>query len=525
MPNTPEQTAIIDFIRDNPTEHLWVDARAGTGKTTTIVQAAQGIDGPFLAVAFNKKIATELKERLPANGEAKTMNAIGHGAWARKIGTKVTLDADKMYRLVKKHFDSLGPDAPADPDGLIFASVLAMTRAAKSNGLVPSGVATYPQSLIPDHPDEWADMAFDKGVADWSDSLVAHCRKVLHASIREAHSGTIDFDDQIYMSVLFGGQFFGFNTVLVDESQDLSTLQHMMLKQIVRVRLIMVGDPYQAIYGFRGAHSNSMTKLAEMFGCTNRLPMTYSFRCPHAVAARQTHHVPDFKAHEVCKPGQVEQWPKRNPEKEWGDNHTWTLHDIPARGAILCRNNAPLMKLAFALIAARRPVTIMGRDIGLSLANLLTKIIGKKNLNTSVQTSLTLVEQWARKEIEKLGNKESKKEAIYDRRECLQVLLESSGGETAGDCVQFIKDLFTDRVDQLTLSSGHRSKGLEWDWVMHLDPWRLPSKFALAQERQGNSAPMQQELNLGYVIETRTKDVLVLANLKDCEELGHGGDE
>jgi superfamily I DNA/RNA helicase len=347
----------------------------------------------------------------------------------------------------------------------------------------------------------------------------------MHNSIKESHSGKIDFDDQIYMSVLFGGSFKRFETVIVDESQDLSPLQHLMLTKLVGTRLIMIGDPYQAIYGFRGADSNSMTNLAEMFGYSKAaplepmtvLPMTYSFRCPHGVASRQLDHVPDFKSHEVCLPGKVESWPLLR-QGEQGCAATWSISAIPASGAILCRNNAPLMQLAFQLIAARRPVTILGRDIGKSLANLLKKICNKQ-LSTSVQTGILLVESWAKVEIEKLGNKESKKEAIYDRRDCLMVLLEASGAENISDAVTFIQDLFTDRPDKLVLSSGHRSKGLEWDWVMHLDPWRLPSRFAESQARQGNDAPMLQELNLRYVIETRTKDVLVLATLGDCDEL------
>lgn len=521
---TLEQTAVIEFIAQNPDLNLMVSARAGSGKTTTIVEAASAIGQEFLAVAFNKKIADELKTRLPPFAVAKTMNALGHGAWWSKLRINLTLNPDKMYGLVKEAFEKANPQID-DPDGTAFACVLGLTRWAKSVGLVPSGVGTYPKGLVSDHPDEWADAAFDKGL-DFNLDLLPIIRKVMHNSIKQAHSGIVDFDDQIYMSVLFGGNFKRYDHVIVDESQDLSPLQHLMLTKIVGRRLIMVGDPYQAIYGFRGADSNSMTNLAEMFGASKSeplepmavLPLTYSFRCPHAVTARQLSHVPDFKSSATCKPGEVLLWPRDS--STFSPDGEWSLAEIPDNGAILCRNNAPLMRLAFGLIAARRRVTILGRDIGSSLATLLTKIVGKEHLNTSVQTSAILVKDWAKKEIEKLGNKKSKHEAIYDREECLLVLLESSGGETAGDCVAFIKDLFADRSSgTLTLASGHRSKGLEWDWVMHLDPWRVPSKFALSADAQGNPAPLQQELNLKYVIETRTKNVLVLASLDDCEEI------
>ena len=69
----------------------------------------------------------------------------------------------------------------------------------------------------------------------------------------------------------------------------------------------------------------------------------------------------------------------------------------------------------------------------------------------------------------------------------------------------------------MTLSTIHRAKGLEWDAVLHLDPWRVPSKWALAAAAGGNSAPLEQEKNLIYVAETRTRDLLLQANLEDFQ--------
>lgn len=59
--------------------------------------------------------------------------------------------------------------------------------------------------------------------------------------------------------------------------------------------------------------------------------------------------------------------------------------------------------------------------------------------------------------------------------------------------------------------SGHKSKGLEWASVFHLDPWRIPSPFS----RKGEA--LEQELNLEYVITTRTKSELTLIDLEDFD--------
>jgi DNA helicase-2/ATP-dependent DNA helicase PcrA len=526
MPNyTPEQQAVIDFVAANPEKHLMVSARAGSGKTFTIEHAARGIKPTIqcLAVAFNKRIAQELQARLPSHVTCSTLNSVGHRAWGSAIGRRLTIDADKTYRLAKdalvRMADQLGPD----PDNEFLGILLSLVRGAKSAGLVPNGAPMGKKGLIPDTQDSWDDIAWGKGQTTAEPELIAVARRVLLDGIKESYSGTIDFDDQIYMSALFGGRFQRYHTVMVDESQDLSPLNHLMLQKLVWKRLIAIGDPYQAIYGFRGADSESMTSLEKMFEPMTVLPLTYSFRCPAVVAKRQTGHVPDFKAHESCKEGDLSRWPSDLEFEDGKQCTTWDLDLIPTRGAIICRNNAPLMRLAFALIKARRPVKILGRDIGASLAALLTKIVGR-HLNTSVGTASVMIDDWKKKELEKLGDKESRKETILDRAESLQVLLEASGSDNVGDCVDFIRDLFSENPDGLILTSGHRSKGLEWDWVMHLDPWRVPSRFAEKAAQNGNHALMEQELNLRYVIETRTKDELVLANLIDCEELQGGED-
>ena len=524
---TPEQQAIIDTIRDEPTTSLMVKALAGSSKTTTITMASHVIGtSPCLAVAFNKRIAEELADKLPAEFHSKTLNALGMAAWRNGSGvSNIQVDADKLFKITKALVGKTSAEqkvqhytfsaAKAEPvDGADdFTESLTLARAAKSAGLVPKGAPMMKTGLVPDTDEQWEELAFAKGFHA-TKTTVGFARKIVLESIKQAYSGIIDFDDQIYMSVLFGGKFPQYHTVIVDEAQDLSPLNHRMVLAMARTRLIVVGDPFQAIYAFRGADSSSMDNLKTLveakFGAPMKvLGLTYSFRAPRIISSRQRSHVPDFKSWETCVEGTLEQWPKPGVERV----RTWNLSSIPEVGAILCRNNAPLMKVGFALIKQRRRVKILGRDIGASLAGLLGKITNKNNL--PVANVYRLVDAWQIKELEKAGDAESKRDVILDRAECLFVLLEASGAATSHEAQDFIKDLFADKAEGLVLSSGHRSKGLEWNWVMHLDPWRVPSKFATP----GTSA-YEQELNLKYVIETRTKSTLVLASVGDCEEIG-----
>lgn len=526
---TPQQLAICEFIAANPTTNLMIDARAGSAKTSTMVLAAESIKTrPVLALAFNKRNAEDLATKLPSDFDCKTLNGIGHGAWQKVRSGRLQLDADKLFKIAKEVCNSKASKYDQDDDTLITA--LNLARAAKSAGLVPVGAPMGVKGLWSDHEESWKELAWQKGL-DLISGDIENARNILLKSITQAFQGLIDFDDQIYMSVLFGGAYSKYHTVIVDEAQDLSPLNHLQLKKVVGVRLIAVGDPYQAIYAFRGADSNSMTNLFNLFheGEANpfeRLKLTYSFRAPKLVSARQLHHVNDFQSWETNPEGVVEFWPKDLPRVVRGDDGGvadadlagWTLDSIPHAGAILCRNNAPLMKLAFALIKARRPVTILGRDIGAQLGNLLWKIADKRDM--PVGEIYPLLEDWQAKELTKAGESDAKLGTIYDKRECLDVLLEASGEATVSGCCEFIKRLFSDRPNgELILSSGHRSKGMEWKWVMHLDPERIPSHQAERAIKNGNPGPMMQENNLKYVIETRTQHTLVMASLDDCEEV------
>lgn len=509
---TPEQQAIIDFIGGEPQASLIVDARAGAAKSSTIEMAAPAIlpEHSPLALAFNKRIADELKPRLPPHFVVKTMNALGHAAWATARGKRINVDADKMYA-VGKEMASGFQSGDAEKDGALLAQALQLCAMAKSQGLVPLGAPLGIKGPIEDHADSWEEFAFIKGF-ELTDEAMMLARAMLKRSIDMAYKGEIDFADQIYMSVLFGGVYPKHHTVIVDEAQDLSHLNHLQLKKCTRVRLIAVGDPYQAIYAFRGADSNSMTNLQDTVGFDfQQLGLTKSFRVPHLISERQLQHVPDYGSMPWLGDGQVQNW-----DAVTGG---WSLDDIPRKGAILCRNNAPLLRMAFALIKARRPVKILGRDIGAGLAGIIEKLSNKKPI--PLEALDEKLKAWREKEATKAGDSERKLDMLNDRYESLLVLIEASEKDNAVAAAQFIRDLFSDTASaDLVLSSGHRAKGFEWDWVMHLEPSKVPSKQAQRAEARGDSGPILQEYNLKYVIETRTKDILVEAHLETCKELG-----
>jgi hypothetical protein len=238
-------------------------------------------------------------------------------------------------------------------------------------------------------------------------------------------------------------------------------------------------------------------------------PLATSFRCPKAVVERQKAHYPEFKAFEG------------NPEGTVETLGTWGISDIRPNSAIICRNNAPLVSLAFLLLRQRRGFTFFGIDMARNLKGLIKKIAGlsgkdlrKADREIPRDQLLTRLGLWYEREVTRI-NSAGKGEllaSIKDRKECARTIILES--EDLGSAMDLCETIFDSANPGLVLTSGHRSKGFEWSSVYHLDPFRLPSKYAIIQANAGYPAQLLQERNLLYVIETRTKHTLTMISLE-----------
>src|SRR5258707_4990284 len=284
---TDEQVAILSAATST-TDNLMLNALAGTGKTSTLELIEKAVPAkPILYLVFNKKNADEATDRMLSTTTLRTFNSLGHRIWAASQSKNLRLNTKKTGDILRE----LIKESPSRSQGELWDSyheVVAGVGLAKALGYVPEG--KYPNakrlltqsrfhSLLDERPDDLT-----------SDLIDA----VLSRSIKLAYDGLIDYNDQIYMPALFGGTFPRFPLVLVDEYQDLSPVNHAMLERLVKGRLIGVGDPYQNIYGFRGAKAGGM-KQAERHYSMTPLPLSISFRCPTNIVKHVHCRVPQFK--------------------------------------------------------------------------------------------------------------------------------------------------------------------------------------------------------------------------------------
>ena len=219
---------------------------------------------------------------------------------------------------------------------------------------------------------------------------------------------------------------------------------------------------------------SGMATLATKFA-TTPTDLSVSFRCPQAIVENARWRVPHFK------------W-----IKEGGNVRSLKqleIDSVPDGATWLCRNNAPLFKLALHLLAAGRSVNVAGSDVGPKVVGIMRKL-GGDNLNRD--GVISAIEAWLE---ERLAREST---TATDLADCMKVF--ASHGSTLGQAIAYAEHLFAQR-GTIRLMTGHKAKGLEFNDVYFLDPW-------LCRDTE-------QDLNLKYVIETRSLNSLTYINSRD----------
>ncbi len=461
--------------------NLVVRARAGTGKTTTILEALQHApESSILLAAFNKKIALELQKRVTKPGaEAKTLHGVGFEV-VRRFWNGAKLDSDRGFRLAKL---AAGDAAPDD----IVTLIAKLASLAK--GIAPfADMATMMEIAIrfdktPD--EEWEDEG-------WEASLVcSHALRAMELALVKDDECSIDFDDMVFVPVGNRWARPRYGLVVIDEAQDMNGSQLLLAQAVSDGRIAVVGDDRQAIYGFRGADSNAIDNLKRRLNATE-LGLTVTYRCAQTIVAYAARLVPDFVAHETNAVGEI-----------IATNEDGMLEGAKEGDFILSRKNAPLVGHCLKLLRMGKSARVEGRDIGAQLAAIV-KARKAKGL-PALEEKMT---KWREKEIAKARQRLTKKAAleekiqiITDQAETIHALCD--GVTTVPELLARIGRLFGDAKDvqmvQIVLSSIHKSKGLEADRVYVLLDTLYP----------GGDKSVVEEQNLEYVAVTRAKRTLV----------------
>ena len=276
-----------------------VIAGPGTGKTTILTLRIErlireGLDpASVLALTFTNKAAGELRERLAGRlgpSVASAITASTFHSFCRSL-----LRANAAAARIPEDFSILDEEARA----AVLHSIADSRTSAKRLGLYIEARKRF--LLLPGEssprlgsgtPAGLAALAAEIGIPDFDEALDS-----LYASYRSElkRRAALDFDDLVAGAVrllasrpeLASSCLGRFRAVFVDEYQDLNFAQYALVRELAPktgAELFVIGDPDQAIYGFRGADSRFIERFLVDYPQAGTYRLTRSFRCASSIA-------------------------------------------------------------------------------------------------------------------------------------------------------------------------------------------------------------------------------------------------
>jgi len=287
-------------------------APAGTGKTKTLTARvanmyASGVSpSRVLTCTYTNAAAQELKDRLtPAlripieDLWIGTLHSIGlrilrqHAQELGLTGADAIVDGEQGMQIIYRILGEMNHNAVNTPDERNVAKrTLAFIEEAKTRLVTP---------------DEAADLFEHRGL-EWAagiggDEIEIYRRYTQFLRLYDM----IDYNDMLSMTTMLlennaevGAIWRGkFDSILVDEYQDLSMLQIRLLKNLVdreQTKLFCAADDDQTIYQWRGSSLESTVRFSKYWPDTHVMHLTDNYRTPKEIfdkASKLIRHVAD----------------------------------------------------------------------------------------------------------------------------------------------------------------------------------------------------------------------------------------
>lgn len=486
------QQKIFDFITKG-TGNAVINAKAGSGKTTTLVEAMKLIPNKekVLFVAFNKSIEQELSSRLQnyENVEVKTYHGLGFALLRKSVGKKgVRVNEYKYTTFINNNINIICPDID------MFGKDEVRQYKNNLKQIVDFARYNLAQSL-----NEIKDICKKYGISKVSNEPEAALAVLEWGKV---HTDEVDYTDMIWLCIEkdIKTRTYKYDYIFIDEAQDSSIMQQALIKKCFKrgSRFIAIGDDYQCINAFAGADQDAFKKLQkEPNTIVLSLPITY--RCPKKIVEYVKNVVGvDIQASDDAIDGSI--------------NFDMNPYDPKNNDMVLCRNTSHLVKLYMQYNRINKKSYLKGRNIGEDFKHLLQQT-GQDYLSRDMMTDGVFPRLYERLfdminreisitgiEYEDIVNTRSIMDFI-DTIKALEAL--SEGIIWKDDLINKIETIFTDSDKEgICLSTIHKAKGLECDNVYILCPSLIPSKYA-----KQNWEKIAEE-NLRYVAITRAKRTL-----------------
>jgi superfamily I DNA/RNA helicase len=513
----PEQKGAVE-AGDGP---LLIVAGPGTGKTKTLtervvhlVQSGRAKPQEILALTFTNKAAREMQERVSARLEKQTPAITTFHALAQKLlkqdSRRLASDAERaeIIRSIRK---THGKQWSARDISLLVSKA--------KNSIQP------PEDAVQIIANTYNLELAARGLYDFDDMLL-NLRNEL-----EKHPNTT------------------YRHILVDEFQDTNELQYELLRLLNTTdNLFVIGDPLQAIYGFRGADDKIFERFRNDWPAAKEIHLVTNYRSTPEVIHMANAIFPDapqLVPHRTDA-GQVAAVEMLN---EYGEAE-WLLKEIESQiggsdmlkssqyhqsdkqrsfrdFAILYRTHAVARTLQKTLDASGIPYQVAGegspylqphiQEFFQALSYIEsgeTPDPGKLSASQARRLldplkSYTSLAQLAQDVAEAIGIKQD------DNFKLLANALVRFDDKPLREYLEYIRSMadqeyYDPSASAVTLLTIHASKGLEFSEVFVL----AAEQEILPLIRQGKVTDLGEEKRLFYVAATRARDNLYLLHAR-----------
>lgn len=473
----------LDIINKDigPGEVMKIIAGAGSGKTTTMNgYSSRRPKSSFLYLAFNKSVQQEAERKFSRNTEARTMHSLAYHATGLKYAQGGKSIASSVgFKPIRIHFK-------------VRIKAAACIRATVQNFLSSADRKIEKKHVMVDNEmgtsfDDPVSFVLDKATELW-EVMVSGSNKFLPMT----HDGYLKLF-QLQKPALTG------DIILCDEAQDINpVVADIVMSQLERKKsVIFCGDKFQQIYGWRGA----LDAMENIDGETLYLSQSFRFGdnvSAYANALLDVYFEPDFTLEGLNK----------------GDSVTASTHEYGQQGnestAILFRTNSKAFEKMFELAENNVSFYFCG-DLAVFLDFVLDVFYLKMGYVDKITPRSRV------KSFDNYGEFVSVSE-IDAELSSIRKIVETHKTKIPEvvDKIRWSQADFVNHAD-VTISTAHKSKGLEWDRVVLNDDFVPIMKDGKMLEIDvGAPSDVQdvirdpEDINLIYVAMTRARKKLEL---------------
>ncbi|XP_076154729.1 F-box DNA helicase 1-like isoform X1 [Alosa pseudoharengus] len=493
---TPEQQQILNHNTEE--DHVVkIMAFAGTGKTTTLVRYAEQMPSlRFLYVVFNKPAQMQAQRIFPDNVSCKTIHSLAHSAVGQRYREKLGLSSLNIFSVFR-----------VLPDGersIVWAKVVTKT--------INNFWASTDPHIDTQHVPEWYRSTsghMQRPTETQKQMFVNNARRIwkkMKEFVPTSESAYHMYHDgYLKLWQLEGAQMEHYDVIFIDEAQDCTpvTMDILLSQPCAK---ILVGDPHQQIYSFRGAINNLNT-----IQHTHIYYLTQSFRFGPEIGYVGATILEVGKGVKKTMVGGNQRDSVRGQDVEMRRRFLTGVGGADGRLAILSRTNASIFHEAVRLtgLSTASRIYIIGgiKAFGLSKIHDIW-VLKQRHRDLPIEDSF--IRRFSEGGVAGLHGYPGLcqyAEMTEDQEMMWKIAVVDKYGERIPELVERIRGRNQARLHyaDFILGSMHKAKGLEFDTVVITDDFRALQALP-AQEQGGNQSIIEEDdWNLIYMAVTRAK--------------------